>query len=472
MYIQTDLLEKTCKNTIETILLCLKNATKGTIYGVGPMPGLRVVRITSGLRQTDNGGIHWGLSQVSGYNPPGKCWEEYRDAPGNLLEAMGWCVEQQKSWTADNPEENIRSIRKQVEGKLEDFHHMEPVLVRKADLFEAPLPDCSYPLDRYGNPIWQKTDHVVVAVIKIHFVPHRIQRGDASTKIIKKLSRTLGTEILSLYIRETYLEAWQDLALQRLQSSNVIAHELRNTLMKLGFVFPAINAVLGLLREQWETELGKTHPELENKRTILGRLNQLVHFGLPHLNGHRQLLQLSEALLAEQDELSRLFLPPEQEAQWLRGKILPKWQRLLSESSAWAPHRETVEQLVNRLGEVIHLVTDEAVTGKMDVPAELKSLWPQFIHTLLSANNLALLDDILHSLDNPALVIQHKPQVKKLIRALKTLAEVIGSLEMQTDHLLLSLQNGDQQDKPLLPRRLPPDQSPLSLSEPGRVRSY
>lgn len=444
MYIQSGLLERTCKNTIETILFCLEHATKGTIYSVGPMPELRIIRITSGRRSSGDSEILWGLSQVSGYNPPGKRWEEYRDAPGNLLEAMGWCVERQKSWTADNPEQNIRSIRKQVEGKLEDHHHMEPVLVRKTDLFESPLAGFQYPLDWWGNPIWQNAEHVVVAVIKIHFTPHTIQRGDAATKIIKKLSHTLGTELLSLYLRETYLEARQDLALQRLHSSNVIAHELRNTLIKLGFVFPAINAVLGLLREQWEEGLERAYPELESKRSMIERLNQLLLVGQSQLNGRKQLLQLSHALLVEQQELSGSFLPPEQEIHWLQDKIQPKWQRLLTESTAWGREKETIERLVTGLQEVVQLVTDESLASKMDVPSELKSAWPRFIHTLLSANNIALLDDILHSLDNPALHVQHKPQVKKIIRALKVLAHVICRLEMQTDNLLFFLQNGHQ----------------------------
>lgn len=444
MYIKPDLLERTCKNTIETILFCLRNATKGTIYSVGPMPALRVVRITSGLRSNGNGAIIWGLSQASGYNPPGRCWEEYRDAPGNLLEAMGWCVEQQKSWTADNPQENIRSIRKQVEGKLEDCHHMEPVLVRKADLFENSFSSFKYPVNWYGNPIWQDADHVVVAVIKIHFAAHTIQRGDASTKIIKKLSRTLGTELLSLYLRETYLEARQNLALQRLQSSNAIAHELRNTLMKLGFVFPAINAVMGLLREQWEDEMGRTYPELESKKALLQKLSQLLLLRQSHLNGQKQLLQLSNTLLAEQEELCTLFLAPEQEMRWLRVKIQPKWQRLLSETAAWDSQKETVEQLLTRLEEAISLVTDEAMTMKMDVPVELKALWPRFIHTLLSANNITLLGDILCSLDHPALKVQHKPQVKTIIKALKVLADVICRMELQTEHLLFFLQNGEE----------------------------
>ena len=40
MVISDDMLIKTCKNMIETILLSLPHATKGTIYQIGPMPDL------------------------------------------------------------------------------------------------------------------------------------------------------------------------------------------------------------------------------------------------------------------------------------------------------------------------------------------------------------------------------------------------------------------------------------------------
>jgi hypothetical protein len=75
MIISHDLLERTCKNMIETVLLCLENATRGTIYRIGPMPRLQAVRITSGEREADGSSIRWGLPECSDYNPPGKSWE-------------------------------------------------------------------------------------------------------------------------------------------------------------------------------------------------------------------------------------------------------------------------------------------------------------------------------------------------------------------------------------------------------------
>jgi hypothetical protein len=441
MQINRGLLEITCKNTIEAILSCLESATKGTIYMVGPMPELQVERITSGI--IDDGQIKWGLPQDSDYNPPGKVWEQYRDTPGHLLEAIGWCVEQQKSWTADNPQEDVRSVRKQLRGEAEDYHHMEPVLVRKTDLYAGNTHTLEYPLDGNGGPIWQDTEYVVVAVIKIHFSPNSIRRGDRFTKMINKLSTTLGTELLSLHLREICLETRAKLAKERLQVSNTLAHELRNTLAKLGFVFSTINTMMGFLRDRWELEIQKAYPLLENKRTILARLNELLLLGKSQLNGNKELARVSSQLLAEQEELGNLFLLPMQEEMWLREKLRPKWDILVSTSCVWDNCKDDVIQLLDRLEKAFWLVLDRGLALNMEhLPAELKTIWPELAYTQFSANNRSSLEDALNLLEHPELNIEHKPQLKKALSSMKVVVDTIARVEDQTNNMLLSLKNG------------------------------
>ena len=442
MQINRDLLERTCKNTIEAILCCLEQATKGTIYTIGPMPSLRAERITSGVRE--DGQIKWGLPQKSDYNPPGKEWEQYRDRPDHLLEAMGWCVEQQKSWTADNPLEDIRSVRKQLRSEAEDCHHMEPVLVKKSDLYGSDTGHLDYPVDSSGRPIWQETDYAVVAVIKIHFLPHAVRRGDRFTGMIKKLSCTLGTELLSLQLRETCLKTREKLAVERLQASNVVAHELRNTLAQLGFVFSTINTMMSFLRDQWELELQKAYPSLENKRSILSRLNDLLLLGQVQLNGDQDLRQLSSQLQVEQEELRSLFLLPQQEEMWLRQKIRPKWDVLLSTSTVWDSHKVEILQLVDRLKKAFWIVLDQGLAGNMEhLPAELKTVWPEIAYTQFSADNRSALEGVLKLLDHPKLNIQHKQQVRKALSSMKVVVDTIARVEDQTNRVLHSLKNGE-----------------------------
>jgi len=167
----------------------------------------------------------------------GKPWIEYRDHPGRPLESMSWCVEKQKSWTSEDPEKDARNLRFQVEGITKDFHHMEPVLVLKSDLkldMSSPL---TCPKDYKGGIIWKDSDYIVVAVIKIHFHPFTIKIGSHETKIIKKLSRSLGTELLSYQLRQDSMKTMEQLATDRLNACNILADSLRNAITKSGLYF-------------------------------------------------------------------------------------------------------------------------------------------------------------------------------------------------------------------------------------------
>ncbi|SMC20916.1 hypothetical protein SAMN02746041_01048 [Desulfacinum hydrothermale DSM 13146] len=447
MIIGHELLEKTCKNMIETILLCLDHATKGTIYRIGPLPELRSVRVTCGIREPGNGTIRWGLPTVSDYNPPGKTWLQYQDQPGRALEAMGWCVERQKSWTADDPDEDQRSVRKQLSGEPEDWHHMEPVLVKKADLYGQDDSDLDYPCNWKGKPIWQDSDYVVVAVIKIHFLPHTIRRGDRATKVIKKLSRVLGTEMFSLHIRESVSQVQQELASERMASCNAVAHELRNTLTKLSFIFSAINAEISFLREQWEEQIFRSVGEVRGKTSILVHLNQILLNKMAHLNGNRELGEVARSLAEEQNELAALPLLPEQAERWVSQKIRPKWQRLLEESPLWTDAKEEVQSLLDQLGKALWIGTDENLAKRLDhLPEELRRHWPRLAYVDFSVDKLPVLEEILQLLQHPDMPIPHKTQTHKVLSSLKALVEIIPEMETRANRILESMRNGSGKD--------------------------
>ncbi|MFZ2446972.1 MAG: hypothetical protein WAW37_11495 [Syntrophobacteraceae bacterium] len=446
MIIGDDILERTCKDMIETILFCLHTATKGTIYRIGPVPGLRAVRITSGVRDEAGGVIRWGFPEISDYDYPGKIWTQYMDRPGYVKEAMAWCVEKGKSWTADDPHRDERSVRKQISNEPEDYNHMEPVLVKKSYLY-GDQNNFQYPLDHSGRPIWKDCEYVIVAVIKIHFRTGAIRRGDYSTKIIKKLSRTLGTELLSLHVRETLSDAQKELARQRLQSCNVLAHELRNTLMKLGFIFSAINAEISFLREQWEAQIARAFPDLESKHDILGRLSELVSTGLPTLNGSPKLAQLCDILLVEQRELDDLPLMPGLGEKWVDNKLRPKWRKLLLESNAWDADRDEIQALLGRLQRSMWIGTDENLVARMEhLPDDLKKAWPKIAYTDFTVDKVYILEKILEFLNHPALDIPHKQQTRKILTSLKALVEMIPEVEERANRIILSLKNGGSAD--------------------------
>lgn len=443
MIIKPDMLKKTCKEMIQTIFLCLDNAYRGTIYMVGLMPELQTMKIATGFRGDKGEDIEWGLLEHSDYDYPGKSWEQYRDRPGGVLEAMAWCVEEQKSWTAEDPLKDTRSVRKQLEGELEDFHHMEPVLIQKKYLFGEQSNDLEYPVDWKGDSIWKDSEYVVVAVIKMHFLPYSIKRGDPSTKVIKKLSHILGTELLSLHVRETSLQCQQEFARQRLQTCNILAHELRNTVMKLGFVFSAINAEISFFREQWETHLEQALPDQKRKSTIIPRLNDLVLVGLSQLNGAKELIRIGKALYVEQQQYAGPSLLPAMREKFLEDRIRPKWKRLTTESQVWKEQKNEIEKLLECLAEGVWAGQDDKLLTKVkNLPEDLKVKWHELAYLDFTTTEITKLEDLIQFLDHPSLMIPHKQQSKKILISLKVIAEVLPELEEKANNIIYSLKNG------------------------------
>ncbi len=439
-----EILEKVCKEVIETILMCLDHATKGTVYLVGSMPELRAVRVTSGIRVEGSDEIRWGLPEKSDYNMPGKTWLQYRDEPHRPLEAMAWCVECQKSWTSDNPLEDVRSVRKQLLGEPEDFHHMEPVLLKKSEVYEEPLRPHEYPTTWDGTPIWQHTDHVVVAVIKIHFLPHSIKRGDRSTKLIKQLARRLGSELLSLHLREFFSEARRQLDQMRIESCNALAHDLRNPLMKLGFLSSAINMEIAFLREQWERYLVAQSPELPSKEMVISVLDHVLDEVERAIGDADPLASRIRQLRECQNELKLFFFLPEKSLDKVEHRIVPLWTAMMEDPTPLLTDNQKAtvkKQLALLKRAVCYGIDDEIMERVNHIPEMFKKRWRELAYREFSPDNTALLDEILEMLGQAPLDIPHAHHIKKNLFYLKTLVEVVRELEVRVAEIISTLKN-------------------------------
>jgi hypothetical protein len=218
-------------------------------------------------------------------------------------------------------------------------------------------------------------------------------------------------------------------------------------LIKIGFVFPAINSVMSFLREQWEFELRKVLPDQEDKNALLMRLGELLLLGQPYLGGQQPLTRVSEELLAEQMVVLNAFLLPKNGKAWLDNKIRPKWHRLLAECQAWDEYKEEVVQLLTRLEEAIWIAGDEELAKRMGhIPEDLRGRWPKLAYTEFSTANLSLLEDVLRLLEHPELNIKHKQQLRKLLTFLKALADITSLIEDRMNRMLLSLKSGEELD--------------------------
>jgi hypothetical protein len=435
-------LENACKEMIETILICLPDATKGTIYRIGKPPVLTTERITSGIITRQTREISWGLPEKSGYNPPGRPWVEFRDEPGRPLEAMAWCVEKQKSWTSEDPKTDIRSVRLQVEGTTEDFHHMEPVLARKSDLRYDMYSELDYPLNYQGNRIWQDTDYAVVAVIKIHFHPNTIRIGGPETVVIKKLSRSLGTELLSHQLRQDSLRAMQRIARDRLNACNILADSLRNAITKSGLIYSLVKQEIGYLREQWEVLLQVERNEQNGKGKAIEELNRILE-NMPEKGE-----DLRKDLLAVQNRFLELSLTPEKAVHWVAIQIQERWRHFLDEFPQGEEQEKAVWESVERLKKSLYFGKDPDVVARYEkIPGELKKEWVDLIYNNGDQFDPVMLDALIKILGNPLIGIPSREKSKKTLIQLKALAENMNQLERNTNFLLRQVLNGSDYGK-------------------------
>lgn len=425
---------------IETILLCLPNALKGTIYRIGKPPKLIAERITSGIIEEKRKKISWGLPVKSGYNPPGKPWVEYRDEPSRPLEAMSWCVEKQKSWTAEDPTHDTRSVRMQVEGILEDFQHMEPVLVRKSDL-NLNMYSSEYPKDYHGNVIWRESEYVTVAVVKIHFHPHTIRIGSYETMVIKKLSRSLGTELLSYQLRQDSLKTMQEYAKDRLNACNILADSLRNTITKSGMIFSLVKQEIGYLRDQWEQLLLQDSKEKYTKVEAIEDLNDmLISMG----NGDED---LRKDLVDVQSRFLDISLSPEKGENWVVMQIEERWKGLLYRYPQGEKIQRKIWETIEKLKKSLYIGRNPEVLSAYDkVPEAFKWDWVNLIYTNNDYFDAKVLEKLINMLSNPTLEIPSRERSKKNLTQLKALAETMHQLEQNTNFLLNQVLNGGDKE--------------------------
>jgi hypothetical protein len=437
--IERSVLESACKEMIETILFCLPSAFKGTIYRVGKPPTLITERITSGVIDSTRKQISWGLPENSDYNPPGRPWIDYRDEPGRPLEAMAWCVEKQMSWTSADPRNDPRSVRLQVEGIEEDYHHMEPVLVRKSDLHLDMYSSVEYPRDHQDRIIWQGSDYVVVAVIKIHFDPHTIRVGSPETKVIKKLSRSLGTQLISHHLHHDTVRAMQQLARDRLDACNILADSLRNTITKSALIFSLVKMEMWNLREQWEALLLKERQERNAKREAIKELEDV----LTHMSGDTQ--EMRSDLAAVQRRFLDLPLSPAKADKWITVQIQERWRDLLAKSPQDEKTTRRIWQTMEKLKKSLYYGRNpEVVAGYSGIPRDLKEEWVEAIYSNVDGFNDSTIDRLIKLLANPVLPIPSRERSRRMLTQLKVLAENMDQLEKNTNFLLRHVLNGGE----------------------------
>lgn len=425
-----------CKEIIETILFCLPNAYKGTIYRISNPPELIAKEVASGIIDEERKSISWGMPERSIYALPGIPWVEYRDEPGRPLEAMAWCVEKQTSWTAENPENDIRSGRVQLEGLSEGFHHMEPVLIHKKDIYLGDRPHLVYPKNYKDETIWQDSHFIVVDVIKIHFRPNTIKINSPETEVIKKLSWVFGTQLLSHQMRLQSVETMRQLAEDKQRCCNILADSIRNAVTKSGFILSLIKLELEFLREQWEAILLKHSEKKGMKCEAVQTLNNAVT-GMGKVSD-----QLGRDLIDAQNRFLDIHPPPERGENWICMQIEKKWQELLTVNPLDKQSTGEIQHSIDALKRSLYLGKDQDILKDYNtIPESLKKEWIDLLYRDTDLIDLLYLDRLIRILENPSLKLPFRSKSRKSLIRLKVLAEIMGKLEQDTNAVLRQVLN-------------------------------
>jgi hypothetical protein len=295
-----------------------------------------------------------------------------------------------------------------------------------------------YPRNFSGDMIWKDSDYVVVAVIKIHFRPYTIRINSHETRVIKKLSRSLGTELLSYQLRQDTMKALQELSRDRLNACNILADSLRNAITKSGLIFSLVKQEIGFLRDQWEQALLSEFNQVNWKEECIKKLNNILsNIGEEHKG-------LKEVLSNAHNKFLELSLPPGQGERWVALQIEDKWNDLLNRNHRSSEEKETIRETIEDLKRSLQFGRDPQVVAEYHrIPEDIKERWVNLIYQENEKFSPSLLDNIIELLDNPDLKMPSQEKSKKTLLQLKALAETMNQLERNTNFLLHQVLNGN-----------------------------
>ncbi|MCK4729371.1 MAG: hypothetical protein KAT27_10625, partial [Desulfobacterales bacterium] len=296
-----------------------------------------------------------------------------------------------------------------------------------------------YPRNCKGEIIWQNNEYVVVAVIKIHFRPHTIKTNSSQTRVIKKLSLSLGTELLSYQLRQQSVEAMRQLAQDKLNSCNILAHSLRNAIAKSGFVFSLIKLELGFLRDQWERLVLEHSDQRGMKQEAVHVLNEaLKNIGKGSDDQEKDLLEIQKRFLD--------FSPPAAQGEkWVCMHIEERWNELLAEKPLSEEQEKEVRRGIDELKRSLYLGRDPDILAAYDkMPESLKKEWTDLIYRDTGKLDAQFLDRSIQILQDPSLNLPYREKSRKSLTYLKTLAEIMGELEQSTNSVLQQVLNGSR----------------------------
>jgi hypothetical protein len=441
LLINPSVLQRVCRVMIETLLVCLPNAVGSAFYSLGPLPHLSLKLVSSARRYGQTDKILWDEINKSSHNFAFKKWEDYRDHKGGVLEGLAWCVENQIGWTVEHAVSQGQNINDFPEKNgLDGFYHLEPILIKKAELGQRKVSLPHHPKNSQGKAIWQKSSHATVGVIKTDFLPGTVAPGDRSTRVTKTLSGFFGIQMLSMHAIQTTVEKTKHIQKERQKVCNKLSHDFRTILAKLGLLYRIIDFEISNLRESWETVFHHCYPERPCKKTIIKKLDSLMQeierkYDVPDDCDDVTRLKHYQKLLLE------YYFLPKQNKIWLRHKIRPLWASVASEFDVSPSLKNEVEDLLERLEESFGVFLKKKDIEKIDlVPESVKKDWLRLAYTEMDWNDKTVFEEYIDLLDSLSVMLEHRRHSSRNLVYLKNLVELMPEIEQKLGKNLVYLQ--------------------------------
>jgi hypothetical protein len=326
------------------------------------------------------------------------------------------------------------------ESGFDGFYHLEPLLVKKADIGQPEVSLPNHPKNRQGKTIWQKSSNATVGIVKTDFLPGTIAPGDRSTRVVKMLSGFFGIQMLSLHAIQATAEKSKHIQKERQKVCNKLSHDFRTILAKLGLLYRIIDFEISNLRESWETVFHHCYPEKPCKKTIIKKLDRLMQeierkYDVPDDCDDVTRLKHYQKLLLE------YYFLPKQNNIWLRNKIKPLWVSVASEFNLSPPLKNQVEDLLARLEESFGVFLEKKAIEKIDlVPESVKKNWLRLAYKEIDWNDKGVFEEYIDLLDSLSVMLEHRRHSSRNLVYLKNLVELMREIEQKLGKNLVYLQ--------------------------------
>jgi len=430
LQISSSLLDRVCQRFTELLLLCLPQANKVTFYFVGSIPHLKITRVGMATRNRKTNEIQWGASSQMESDVSGKTWKDVRDCSTYVLGALASCLRNQKTWASSGSKDAFnKEVEKSCKKVLDNHFHFQPVLMKKADLWDSMPPASVYPKDRGGKKLWLNTDSITVALIKIDLAPESSPFGPDYSQITEELTGALAIQLLHLHSKQSLSKKIEVITEERDEIRAILVGQIRKIMTKLGFIYRVIDNEVAYLRQTWENIIHECHPEQPCRSNIVEQLNLL----LQELNIDHKGVAKSETvkqLVWYQNKLAEFCFLPEENEVWFQQKILPLWKNTASKYNSTPEVKRQMKKLLNQLEQSFYVGLNETLIDKIDdIPHAVKAKWMSLAYNEKDLKKVDLLKEYTHLLEEVYIDFPNKRKTLENLICLRNVAVYLEDLE-------------------------------------------